>query len=245
VLVPRRIVRAARVITCYEFCPRDIERRNGVPPGKVTAIPLAAAGHFHPRPAAETAEVLARYGLQPGYVFALGRLNRRKNLERLLVAYRQLRASGACEAPLVIGGKPDYGVEAVLGRARLTPGESWVRFAGLIPDADLPHFYQGAACFVYPSLFEGFGLPVVEAMACGTPVIASDRSAMPELVDDAGVLVDPEDVDAIAAAMARVLGDRDLARDLARRGLERSRGYSWAQTADRTLAVYRDAVSAG
>jgi glycosyltransferase involved in cell wall biosynthesis len=115
---------------------------------------------------------------------------------------------------------------------------------GLIPDADLPHFYGGASCFVYPSLFEGFGLPLAEAMACGTPVIGANRTALPELVGDAGLLVDPESVDAIAAAVTRVLTDRDLAGDLGRRGLERSRRYSWAETARRTLGIYRGAAAA-
>jgi glycosyltransferase involved in cell wall biosynthesis len=137
----------------------------------------------------------------------------------------------------VIGGKPDYGVEDVLKRARLASG---VRFVGLVPDADLPHLYSGAACFVYPSLFEGFGLPLIEAMSCGTPVVSSDRTALPELVETAGLLVDPESVDALAGAMARMLGDPDLARELGRRGLERSRQYSWAETARRTLAIYHE-----
>jgi glycosyltransferase involved in cell wall biosynthesis len=164
---------------------------------------------FRPRPPEETAGCSARYGLVPGFLFALGRLNRRKNLERLLLAYGRLREAGVSDAPLVIGGKPDYGVDEVLRRARLSPDSRAVRFMGLIPDADLPHFYGGAACFVYPSLFEGFGLPLIEAMACGTPVVSSDRSAMPEVVDAAGLLVDPENVDAIADAIARVLSDAD------------------------------------
>ncbi len=242
VLVPRSIARASRVITCSEFVRRDIVARYSVAAGKVTAIPLSTAPGFHPRPPEETAGVLARYGLAPGFLFSLGRLNRRKNLERLLLAYGRLRGAGVADAPLVIGGKPDYGVGEVLRRARLSPDGGAVRFMGLIPDTDLPHFYGGAACFVYPSLFEGFGLPLIEAMACGTPVVSSDRAAMPELVDGAGLLVDPENVDAITDAIARLLSDADLARDLGRRGLERSRRYSWAETASRTLTVYRDAV---
>jgi glycosyltransferase involved in cell wall biosynthesis len=184
--------------------------------------------------------VLARYGLRPGFLFALGRLNRRKNLERLLLAYARLRAGGASDVPLVIGGKPDYGVGDVLRRAKLGAEASGVRFVGLVPDADLPHLYGAAACFVYPSLFEGFGLPLVEAMACGTPVISSDRTALPELVGTAGLLVDPESVDALAAAMARLLSDPDLARELGRRGIERSRRYTWTETARRTLAIYHE-----
>jgi glycosyltransferase involved in cell wall biosynthesis len=242
VLVARSVARAARVITCSEFCRRDIEARYGLPPGRVVAIPLGAGAHFRPHPAEETAAVLARHGLRPGFLFALGRLNRRKNLERLLLAYGRLRAGGVTGAPLVIGGKPDFGVADVLRRASLGPGGPSVRFAGLVPEADLPHFYAGAACFVYPSLFEGFGLPVLEAMACGAPVVCSNRTALPELVQTAGLLVDPESVDALAEAVARVLGDRALAGELGRRGLEASRRYSWAETARRTLAVYREAA---
>ncbi len=242
VLVPRSVARATRVITCSEFVRRDIEARYGVAAGKVAVIPLGAESRFCPQPPAETTAVLARYGLAPGFLFALGRLNRRKNLERLLLAYGRLRGAGVSDAPLVIGGKPDHGVNDVLRSARLSTDGRAVRFMGLIPDADLPHFYGGAACFVYPSLFEGFGLPLIEAMACGTPVVSSNRTAMPELVRGAGLLVDPEDVDAIAGAIASLLGDADFARDLGQRGLERSRRYSWAETGVRTLAVYCEAV---
>jgi glycosyltransferase involved in cell wall biosynthesis len=241
-LVPWTVARAARVITCSEFCRRDIERRYRLAPGRVVAIPLAASADFGPRPPEDTAAVLRGYGLEPGYLFALGRLNRRKNLERLLEAYRVLRDKGAAPVPLVIGGRPDYGVEDLLRRAHLE-GTGSVRFMGLVPEAHLPHFYSGASCFVYPSLFEGFGLPVLEAMACATPVVTSDRTALPELVDTAGLLVDPEDVEALARAVAGVLGDAALGRELGRRGLERSRRYSWAETARRTLAVYREAAT--
>jgi glycosyltransferase involved in cell wall biosynthesis len=117
VVVPWSIARATAVITPSEFCRRDIEARYGVPPGKVAVVPLGVAARFHLRPPTETAGVLARHGLVPGFVFSLGRLNRRKNLERLLLAYGRLRAAGVTSAPLVIGGKPDFGVEDVLRRA--------------------------------------------------------------------------------------------------------------------------------
>jgi glycosyltransferase involved in cell wall biosynthesis len=126
---------------------------------------------------------------------------------------------------------------------RLSEVGSSVRWVGLIPDEDLPAFYSAAACFVYPSLFEGFGLPVLEAMACGTPVVTSDRGSLAELVGDAAMVVDPESVEALAEAMTRVLTDATLAADLGRRGLERSRRFSWRETARRTLEVYREAVS--
>jgi alpha-1,3-rhamnosyl/mannosyltransferase len=240
-LVPWTVRRASRVITDSEFCRRDLEARFPDSRGKISVIPLGVSPRFHPRGADETSAVLSRYGLRPGYLFALGRLNRRKNLERLLLAYGRLRVDGRVDAPLVIGGRPDEGVADVLRGANLgrDPG---VRFMGLVPEPDLPHFYAGAACFVYPSLFEGFGLPVLEAMACGTPVVASDRTALPELVGSAGLLVDPESIDDLAKAIERVVHDRELAAELGRRALDRSREYSWQETACRTLRVYEEAA---
>jgi len=189
--------------------------------------------------------VLARYGLEPGFLFSLGRLNRRKNLERLLVAYGQLRSRVAPNIPLVIGGKADYGVREVLQRAKLSGDASGIRFVGLIPEGDLPAFYSGAAAFVYPSLFEGFGLPVLEAMASGTPVVTSNRAALPELTADAALAVDPESVEALTEALARIITDTDVAEDLRLRGLERSRQFTWAETAKRTLSVYGEALRGG
>ena len=244
-LVPRSLTRATRIIAVSEFTRQDILARYPIPPEKVAVTPEGADARFRPCASAQTASVLGRYGLGPGFVFSLGRLNRRKNLERLLNAYASLRGQGLVQVPLVIGGKPDYGVQEALRRAKLSEDASSVRFTGLIPDEDLPAFYTGAACFVYPSLFEGFGLPALEAMACGTPVVASNRTAIPEVVGDAALTVDPESVEALARAMTRILTDRDLSMDLSRRGLLRSRQFSWEETARRTLAVYREAVQTG
>jgi glycosyltransferase involved in cell wall biosynthesis len=241
VLVPRSMARASRIITDSEFGRRDIVARYAIRPEKIAVIPLGADARFHPRTSRQTAPVLARYGLESGFLFSLGRLNRRKNLERLLLAYARLRTRVASDAPLVIGGKLDYGVEEVLRRAKLLGDASGVRFVGLIPDEDLPAFYSGAAGFIYPSLFEGFGLPVLEAMACGSPVVTSNRAALPELTADAALAIDPENVGALAEAMTRIMTDKDLAADLRRRGLERSRQFSWGETARRTLEVYRAA----
>ena len=240
VLVPRSIAKASRVITTSEFSHDDIVTSYGVRPEKVAVIPLGAGASFRPLESAQTESVLARYGLRPGFLFSLGRLNRRKNLEGILLAYRRLRTLDVSDAPLVIGGKRDYGWEEAFRRVRLSEDASSVRWTGLIPDEDLPAFYNAAACFVYPSRFEGFGLPVLEAMACGTPVVTSNHGALAELVGDAAMVVDPGNVEALAEAMTRVLTDATLAADLGRRGLERSRQYSWAETARRTLAIYHE-----
>jgi glycosyltransferase involved in cell wall biosynthesis len=244
-LVPWSLNRAARVITDSEFCRRDIVARYGIHPGKVVVISLAADVRFRRQMPEDVLSTLRPYGLQPGFFLSLGRLNRRKNLERLLEAYARARATRGVDVPLVIGGKQDHGFQEVLRRSNPTGERSHVRFVGFIPDASLSAFYSAAVCLVYPSLFEGFGLPVLEAMACGTPVVASSRSALPELVGDAGLLVDPENVEALAQAMARILADRDLREDLGQRGLARSGQFSWAETARQTLSVYHDAAREG
>lgn len=239
VLVPRSVRRASRIIAVSEFTRRDIVARYAVPPEKIVVIPEGVDARFHPRAVGEIVPVLARYGLRSGFLFSLGRLNRRKNLGRLLQAYARL-PRGAPAVPLVIGGKPDYGIDIVLPDGRPAAEVAGVRWMGLISDEDLPAFYCGALGFIYPSLFEGFGLPALEAMASGTPVVASDRAALPELTGDAGLSVDPESVEALVEAMTRILTDQALAADLRRRGLERSRRFSWREAADRTLAVYRE-----
>jgi glycosyltransferase involved in cell wall biosynthesis len=245
VLVAHSVRRASRIITASEWSRRDIEARYPARHAGITVIPQGVDSRFHPRSAEETKRVLGRYGLEPGFLFSVGRLNLRKNLARLLRAYACLREGGAASAPLVISGKPDYGHEAPPLSARIDAGTTGVHWMGLIPDEHLAAFYTGAAAFIYPSLFEGFGLPVLEAMACGTPVVASDRTSLPELVGNAGLSVDAGSVEALAQAIARVLGDRALAEDLRHRGLERSRGFSWDETARRTLAVYREVGQAG
>lgn len=243
VLVPRSLARAQRIITDSRWARADLLARSAVDPARVVVIPLAAGTRFRPQGPAETAAVLARHGLRPGFLFCLGRLNRRKNLDRLLLAHARLRAAGVTDAPLVIGGKPDHGGPPRLRGVPVRSDDPAVRFVGMIPDADLPAFYAGASCFVYPSLLEGFGLPPLEAMACGTPVVVSKRAALPELVGEAGLLIDPQNVDDMAAAIATVLGDAALAGELGARGLQRSQHYSWEATARLTLDVYRQAAS--
>ena len=242
VLVPWSVRRAARVITDSEFSRNDMVARYQVSPQKIVVIRLSAPDRFRPMDVTETSRILARYGLKPGFLFSLGRLNRRKNLARLLMAYRALRADGIRDVPLVVAGKPDYGARDLRGPAGFEAFEG-IHWVGLIPDDDLPAFYAGARCFVYPSLFEGFGLPLLEAMASECPVISSDRAALPELVGDAGLLVDPERVEAIAEAMRRVLTDASLRTELREQGLRRSRQFTWQETARRTLAVYRQATA--
>jgi len=242
-LVPWSVRRATRIVTPSEFTRRDLQARYGVAPHRIRVTWNGVRENFRPLTETEIRAVLSRYGLEPGFLFSLGRLNRRKNVGTVLRAYAALRAQGRADLSLVIGGKVDHGVEDLVRGFRASSRPSRVRWVGLIPDADLPAFYAGATCFVYPSLFEGFGLPLLEAMACGCPVVSSDRTACPEVVGSAGLLVDPEDVTAIAAAIGRILDDDALRDDLRDRGLARSRLFTWEESARRTLGMLREAAS--
>jgi glycosyltransferase involved in cell wall biosynthesis len=178
----------------------------------------------------------ARYGIRAPYILAVGTVQPRKNLARLLEAFAQAARAG--DAPqLVIAGKRGWLSEGIERRAReLGLGER-VRFAGYVADADLPALLSGALAFALPSLYEGFGMPVLEAMACGAPVLTSDTSALPEAAGGAALLVDPTDTAAIAAALARLIGEPELRADLRARGLRRAAGATWARCAEETLGV--------
>jgi len=216
----------------------DVMRLLRLPPERVFAIPEAAGPAFCPQDAAVIEAVRHRYGLEGPYVLSVGSLEPGKNRERLLQAFARLRTRGL-EHTLVVAGQRAwrYEGEEPLAR-RLGLGDS-VRFLGHVPQADLPALYGGASLFAFPSLYEGFGLPALEAMACGTPVVASNVSAVPEVVGEAALQVSPWDVGALAGAMERVLRDERLRDDLRERGLRRAAEFSWEKAARQTAKVYR------
>jgi glycosyltransferase involved in cell wall biosynthesis len=181
----------------------------------------------------------ARRGLPERMVLFVGTLEPRKNLPLLLEAYARLRQTGCTHTLVVAGGKGWYyqAIEATVERLGLRDA---VLFPGFVPDEELPLWYNAAELFVYPSLYEGFGLPPLEAMACGTPVITSNAASLPEVVGDAGVVVDAHDVTALARAMADLLGDAERRRRLRAAGLARARQFTWRATANRTAALYHE-----
>lgn len=229
---------ADAVIAVSEATRADILRHFAVPPEKVTVIPLAAAPIFRRLDDRETGAGLSTYGLGPGsYLLYVGTLEPRKNLIRLLEAYALVRAR-AIELPLVLAGRPGWGtrpIQTALARSRWSRD---IKVLGFVPDRDLPALYSGARLVVYPSLYEGFGLPVLEAMACGTPTVTSNTSSLAELAAGASLLVDPRDVEALAGAVTRLVQEPDLRAELSRRGLERAGGFTWEATAGKTLEVY-------
>jgi len=194
---------------------------------------------FHPmsEPAEQEylAQVKKRYALERPYVLNVGRLEPRKNLVRLIRAFRQARKKLDLGLELILVGKKDFRFEDIEEEIQESDG---VRLLGPIPDEGLPALYNLAKVFAFPSLVEGFGMPVLESMACGTPVVASRRGALPEVGGSAVAWVEPEDEEAIATALADVLSDTDRAAGLRRAGLEKAQEFSWENAARQTLAVY-------
>jgi glycosyltransferase involved in cell wall biosynthesis len=240
-LVPGSIARAARVITDAEFTKQDIVRRYGVAPEKIIVTHLAPAPGFSRLPKPLDAPLPP--GVSEPYVLAVGNLEPRKNLVRLLEAFAVVVTERRFAGSLVLVGQAAMGSATLRRLARLRGIESRVIFAGFVTQPELNALYNRAAVFVYPSLYEGFGLPAIEAMACGCPVVASNVSALPETTGGAAMLVDPLSTAAIADAISAVLERPELARQLRERGLRQAASYSWAATAARTLGVYADSLA--
>ena len=235
-LIPLIAHRADAIIAVSESARRDVLRLLRVPPEKVHVIYEGVAPIFRPvEDARERERVRGRYGLRGPYLIAVGTVEPRKNLIRLSRAFRVVRDKRGLQL-LIVGGKGWRG-EEILREVRKMAGEAVV-WVGYAPSEDLPALYSGAEALVYPSLYEGFGLPVIEAMACGTPVITSNNSSLREVAGDAALLVDPEDEDDIAAAVRRIVEDSDLRESLRRKGLRRSIEFSWEEAARKTLKVY-------
>ncbi len=229
---------AAHCLAISETTKGDFVREYGVAPERITAIPLAADGRFHPVEPAAVAAMRERYRLPPDYVLYLGINKPHKNLARLVEAWSKSQMANG-KSQLLLAGQEDPRYSQARQRVKELRLEEGVRSLGDVGEADLPALYSGAAAFVFPSLYEGFGLPVLEAMACGVPVACSNTSSLPEIVGDAALTFDPTDVEAIAAALSRLLDDAELRAELRQLGLERARHFTWTETARRTLEVYR------
>lgn len=242
--VRRTARRAAHIITSSEFSRRDIMETYRIPVERITVTHAAASPIFAPAPASEIKRVRGLYKIEGDYILAVGSIQPRKNLARLLEAYSDLlRARTHAKLPrLVIVGKRAWLYEETLRSVNLLGLQDNVLFTGYVPERDLPPLYSGALSFVYPSYFEGFGLPPLEAMRCGAPVITGDRTSLPEVVGDAGLMVDPFDKEAIAGAMDRIIADEGLRQTLRERGFKRALKFDWRETARLTVRAYERAV---
>ena len=203
---------------------------------KVVVTPLAADEKFTPQSAQDVDDTLKTLNVPArSYLLALGSLEPRKNLERLLYAWSLLETDLPSDIWLVVaGGK---GEPHVFQDVSFKTFPSRVFFTGYVHDENLPALYSGAQAFIYPSLYEGFGLPPLEAMACGTPVIVSNATSLPEVVGDAGLYVDPFNVESIADAIKKIASDQNLREKLSQKGLKRSKLFSWEKTAELTWQV--------
>jgi glycosyltransferase involved in cell wall biosynthesis len=244
--VRRSARKASQVVALSEHARSDILDTYGLKPEKVSVIPLAPPPHFGPvTDQGELQRVRQTYDIDSDYILSVGSIQPRKNLSRLIAAYSSLRrARPEGKLPkLVLVGKCAWLYDELLRTIKELGVCNSVILTGYVPEADLPALYSGALCFVYPSYFEGFGLPPLEAMKCGAAVIVGNRTSLPEVVGDAGMLVDPFSVDDIALAIEKVISDSKLRSHLRVKGLERAQLFDWRETARRTLAVYEKAAN--
>ncbi|GAB4407082.1 MAG: glycosyltransferase family 1 protein [Anaerolineales bacterium] len=230
---------ADRVILLSGSAQRDVMRYFRVAEAKTTIIYPAADPQFRPQPADAVERVRQKYRLYGPYVLYVGINKPHKNVETLVEAWARAKAQGT----LVLAGREDPRYPQARQRVAALGLEHRVRFLGDVPEADLPALYSGAALFAFPSRYEGFGLPVLEAMACGAPVVSSDAASLPEVVGDAGPLLPPTDVEAWAETLARLLGDAEMLAAMRGRSLARAAAFSWERAARDTMAVYREVAS--
>ena len=233
--------RADRLIAISEAAKRDAVERLRIAPERIAVTPLAVdERRFYPRSPEEIARVVARYRLRRPYFLHVGAAAYHKNTANVLRAFDLLRRAGAGHALYVAGKWTPRALAAVEAQHPGLVSGGHVRVLGFVPDDDLPALYGGATALVYPSLLEGFGLPVLEAMRCATPVLTSNTSSLPEVGGEAALYVDPHSVEEIAAGLRRLAGEPALRSDLVARGLRRAREFSWTRTAEATLRVYRE-----
>ncbi len=235
----RGMLKAAHIVADSQNTKNDIVRFSAYDAARITVVPLAVDTHFVPRAPEERQAARRQYGLPPDIpiVLHVGHCHERKNVEALLYALARLRDKTRLPGVqlLQVGGRFRPNQRALIEELKLTSAVIQIAY---IPHAALPIIYNLADVFVFPSFYEGFGMPPLEAMACGTPVVCSDASSLPEVVGDAALTVPPDDYEGLADAVARVLEDPALADELRQRGLERARQFTWERTARETLAVY-------
>jgi glycosyltransferase involved in cell wall biosynthesis len=232
--------RADAIVTVSEQTRQDLISDYGVASDRVYRVYNGVASRFCPGDSKETARerVSQTYGLDTPYIFFLGTLEPRKNAEGLIQAFHRLYQEGLTDLTLVLAGGKGWLYDTIFETVATLDIEDRVRFLDHVPDEDLPDLYRAAQVFAWPSFYEGFGLPVLEAMACGTPVVTSNTSSLPEVTGDAALLVDPHRPDEIASAIGSLFEDQALLEDLQLRGLRQAAQFSWHRCAKQTLDVY-------
>ncbi|MEW6606640.1 MAG: glycosyltransferase family 1 protein [bacterium] len=242
-LIPITARQATKILAVSEYSKKDIINSYRIPEDKIVVTYDGVNESFHPIDNQELLdEIVAKYGITNKFVLYVGNIHPRKNLGRLIEAYCLLKKNHNIKHKLVIVGKKAWLYADVFKRVREMGLENEIVFTEYVPQEDLPLLYNAAEVFVYPSIFEGFGIPPLESMACGTPVITSNTSSFPEVVGDAGVTVSPHSVDDIAKAIYDVLSNPQMQKRLSEKGIERAKLFTWENTAKRTLSVYKECL---
>jgi len=241
--IARAVRQADHILACSEATRADLIERLGVPSARITVHPEGVDPAFRPLPEEEIAAACRALNLPRGFILFVGTFEPRKNLPGLLDAYHRLRGALPGVPPLVLAGRRGWLYESLYGQAASLGLEPHILWREDIPQPLMPALYNAAAVLVLPSFYEGFGLPALEAMACGTPAIVTNRSAPPEVVGEAGLLVDPDRPEEIAARLSDVLTDGALAARLRQAGLARAATFTWQQTAEAVRRVYEQVLS--
>ena len=238
--LPRSIAKCDHIITISENSKREIIEEFNVPEEKITiAQPAVDHGRFKPANEEELAQVRKKYELPEQYLLYVGTIEPRKNLLGLLEAYEKLPAKLRGEYPLVMTGGRGWLEGEIVDRISRLKGRGEALTTGYVYDEDLPAIYSGARLFVFPSFYEGWGMPPLEAMACGTPVITSNTSSLPEVVGDTALMIDPNRPEELTNAMKQVLSDEELRQEMIRQGFKQAKRFSWEKSARKLLTVIR------
>ena len=234
---------ADALITDSEYTRRELAEFAGWPLEKIHAIPLAAGPEFRPRTEDEVRPILERHGLTyQGYSLFVGTIEPRKNIICLLDAYELLPKAIRQKWPLILTGYRGWKSDDIHARIKDAERQGWAKYLGFLPAEELPLLYSGARLFVFPSLYEGFGLPVLEAMQSGVPVVCSDRASLPEVAGDAALLKDPDDHEGLAETFLKVLNDEEQRKRLVLTAIKQTKHFNWGRCVTATLAAYRQLV---
>ena len=240
-VVPRAIRNSERIITVSDFEAKRIKDRLNLPDSKISYIYNGFGKHFHK--IEDYYEVTSKYISARNYLFFLGNTDPKKNTENVLKAYGIYLEKSLCKTPLLIADLKESHIDAILMKLNLRHIKSNMVICDYIPNQDLPYIFSGALLFLYPSLRESFGIPILESMACGTPVITSNTSAMPEIAGDAALLVDPYSPETIAEGILKIETEENLREELIKSGNERIKLFSWEKTATELLKIYKNIVN--
>jgi alpha-1,3-rhamnosyl/mannosyltransferase len=237
----RSMAQASHLITDTETVRQEVIEFLGWPEDRITSIPLGVSEQFSPKLPEDLRLVLSRYKLKPGgYCLCVSTLEPRKRIDKLLKAYSLMPLGVRFAYPLILVGSDGWLNESLHQTIDQGKREGWLHYLGFVPEEDLPVLFSGARLFVYPSIYEGFGLPVIEAMASGVPVVTSDRSCLPEVTQGAALLVDPDAIEVFALAIERGLFDDSWRLMAINQGLITARGYSWNRCVAETVSVYQN-----